>query len=135
MPETSNSLEMDEMVLPSAHRLNPTFFSAPAWRYDSAASGPVVTAPTATDLRPWARSRRSSPLIAAALASFAVGITFTHVQEHYARLGECHKWRANVRRWSEVVADGTSELGSTETTALVLAQGALIAVRDRMCGY
>jgi hypothetical protein len=72
---------------------------------------------------------------AVALMSFSVGVAAAHVHEHYVRFSECQRWRENVHRWVQVVADGSGELRPADTMVLALAHGAMLAVRDQVCGY
>jgi len=65
-----------------------------------------------------------------ALAPFSFGIAASHVYDHYLRQDECRRWQHNVNRWLQVVADSPCEPRPAETTALMLARGAMIAVRD-----
>ena len=99
-------------------------------------AAPLTAGPTS------APRRRSPPagfrvrtLVAIALTSFVLGVTATRAHDHYVRLGECQRWRENVHRWVQVVADGSGELRPADTTVLVLAHGAMLAMRDQVCGY
>jgi hypothetical protein len=67
--------------------------------------------------------------------AFSLGVAASHAHGHYVRHADCQRWRANVDRWTQVAADATGELMPAETTALTLAHGAMLAVRDQVCGY
>lgn len=90
---------------------------------------------TGTPRRRWRPTGlQAATFMAMASASFWLGVAVAHVHEHYVRFGECERWRGNVTRWVQVVADSTGELQPVETTALTLAHGAMIAARDQACG-
>ena len=73
--------------------------------------------------------------LATIAVTFSLGIVASRAYDHYARIGDCQRWHANVNRWVQVVADATGELSDAETTALALAHGGMIAVRDQLCGH
>jgi hypothetical protein len=82
-------------------------------------------------LRPRVNSRIET--VATLALAFLLGVAASHAHGHYVRQADCQRWRDNVTRWTQVVADATGELNGAETTALTLAHGALIAVRDHEC--
>jgi hypothetical protein len=73
--------------------------------------------------------------LASVVLAFSLGVAASRVHGQYVRRADCQRWRENVARWTGVVADATGELSAVETTALTLAHGALLAVRDQACGY
>ena len=78
--------------------------------------------------------RRIVTLATIALA-FSVGFATAHVYSQHAHHADCRRWHENVERWTQVVGDATGELTGAETTALMLARGAMIAVRSQACGH
>lgn len=72
--------------------------------------------------------------VATIVGAFLLGFTASRVYDRYARIADCQRWHENVVRWTQIVADSTGELTQTETAALQLAHGAMIATRDQRCG-
>jgi len=66
--------------------------------------------------------------------AFLLGVAGSQAYDHYAHVAGCKRWQENVTRWVSVVADAPGELTSAETTALTLARGGMIAVRNHECG-
>jgi len=83
----------------------------------------------------WALTRRRVGTLASIALAFSPGVAASQTHGHYARQFDCQRWRSNVGRWTQVVANATAELRPAETTALMLAHGAMIAVRAQACGY
>jgi hypothetical protein len=66
--------------------------------------------------------------------AFLLGVAGSRAYDRYTRVADCKRWHENVTRWVSLVADAPGELTHAETTALTLARGGMIAVRNQMCG-
>jgi hypothetical protein len=89
-------------------------------------SSPPLRAPTVLQLR---------ALVMIVFVSFWLGIIASHVCSQHSRQAECQRWRDQVNRWPSVVHDDLDPLNQTESLALALARGGMIAVRNQVCGY
>ena len=66
--------------------------------------------------------------------AFLLEVTGSRAYDQYTRAADCKRWHENVTRWVSVVSELPEGLTETETAALTMAHGGMIAVRNHVCG-
>lgn len=78
--------------------------------------------------------RGQQETLAIIAVAFLLGVAGSRAYDHYTRVTDCNRRQENVTRWVSLVADASGKFTPVETTALTLARGGMIAVRNYACG-